>query len=621
MGHALRTSLIGLSGVAAFIWVLAPAKLTSGWGAIRAYASRRPKVVWLSVWLVAAIPMLYLTYLVRHYGVEVPTLDDWEMAPLIVKAQRGLLAFSDVFTQQQEARTILSKLVFIFSAAHGHWDVRDQMMISVVSCWLTAAGIFFLLRRPSRLPVSAVAACFWLAVLTIFTPAQFELWLFASGFPSFLPALFIVASLVAIETKLTTLSKFLACAVMSTASSFTLPHGLLAWGLTFPVLLATHRLRRWPTWLGMWLLVCALCSAAYFWGYAKPDYLPQFAPPIAKIEYARFILIFLGGGLAYSLKDNPTTAAMIFGIVQMIFFFGAAGFVVVRIKDRAFVRRVAPWLALAAYAIGSACLAALGRIDYGAAYALASRYVTFSLYLTVALIAIASVIMTDLRAGSGGSSSRRWSFIVSILCCVAYLVPYNRSAANTLYFLRGYSAKDRLARGAVLFSSAIDTSEVITNVIYPPGADRVVRDAAALDELKLLRPRLVKTTSLNSFVHEDADGKRVAGECELVARAGPGTQRAIGWAALKQKQRQADCIVLSYELPGEEPVLFAMSETVEARPDISRRLHNQDQLWSGWTASYSGQAVPAGAKVSFWAVDADVPAFYRLNDTSRLNPH
>ena len=147
--------------------------------------------------------MLHLTYLVRHYSVEVPTLDDWEMAPLIVHAQTGQLKFGEIFAQQEEARTVLPKLIFILSAADGHWDVRDQMMLSVFCCWLTAAGIFVLLRRAGLGP-AALAVCFWLAVLTIFTPAQFELWIFASGFPSFLPAFFLVAGLVVIGTNIST---------------------------------------------------------------------------------------------------------------------------------------------------------------------------------------------------------------------------------------------------------------------------------------------------------------------------------------------------------------------------------------------------------------------------------
>ncbi|MGI8481290.1 MAG: hypothetical protein ACR2MF_04395, partial [Chthoniobacterales bacterium] len=76
MAYGLRTSLIALSGVGVFIYLLPREKLLATTAhalsmgrAISAYKHRRPKTVWLLVWCVGSMPMLYLTYLVRHYGV------------------------------------------------------------------------------------------------------------------------------------------------------------------------------------------------------------------------------------------------------------------------------------------------------------------------------------------------------------------------------------------------------------------------------------------------------------------------------------------------------------------------------------------------------------------------
>src|SRR5436853_928331 len=188
MNHVLRIPLLAvfLAGVAT---LLSPRPVLRAsrdkifalgrW--LGAPASSNRIVAFILVWIVAFFPMVYLTYLVRHYAVEVPTLDDWEMAPLIIQAHTGHLHWAQIFAQQEEGRTVLPKLIFILSAAGGHWDVREQMMLSVICCWLTAAGIFILLRR-SQLDPAAIAFPLWLCVLTIFTPAQYELWIFASGF-------------------------------------------------------------------------------------------------------------------------------------------------------------------------------------------------------------------------------------------------------------------------------------------------------------------------------------------------------------------------------------------------------------------------------------------------------
>lgn len=582
---------------------------------IREGVARRQKTFWILIWLVALIPMIHGSYLVRHYGVEVPTLDDWDMAPLIAKAHTGQLKFADIFAQQQEARTILPKLIFILSVVRGHWDVRDLMMLSVISCWLTAVGIFILLRRASLGP-AAVAICFWLVVLSIFSPAQFELWIFASGFLSFLPALFLVVALVALGILRSTAAKFGICALLAIASSFTLANGLLAWGLTFPPLLLVQRPARWRSWLVLWLGACAVCATIYFWGYERPPYHPPFAPAAPPLEYASFILEFLGGGLTYSFHHYATTATF-FGVLQLLLYLLALAYTAPRIRDRAFLARVAPWFALGLYSIGSACLAALGRISYGASYARASRYVTFSLYLTVAVIVLVAVIGREILASRPQNRSRAWVLVTSLILALTYLVPYRACAANTLFFLRALSRKDRLARSAVLFSASLDTSEVIKKTVYPNASDPVTQNAEALDRLKLIRPRLLRTNHLHAIPHQAADEKHASGFCETVTSVGQDSYRASGWATLNAKGRPADSVLIAYQDPNDQEwIALTISDSFEMRADIVKRFRNLDQLWSGWSATFPRNAFPPGARLSFWAVDADDPKLYQLGDKS-----
>ncbi len=621
MAHGLRSSLIALVASGVLYWVLprsflraAGLWLKSLWTSLVAEGGQRRKTMWIVVWLVALVPMIHLTYLVRHYGVEVPTLDDWEMAPLIVKAHTGQLHFADIFAQQQEGRTILPKLIFVLSAARGHWDVRDQMMISVVSCWLSAAGLFLLLRR-TGLGLVAVAICFWLMVLSLFSNAQFELWIFASGFPSFLPGLFLVAALVTVTSQISTSAKFIICAVLAAASSFTLPHGLLAWGLMFPAHLVTGRVRRWRSWLGLWLGLCALCSIFYFWGYAKPGYLPSFAPAVSPFEYVRFFLEFLGGGLAYSWKGHATTAAAIFGLVKVILFSLALVYALRRRRDEVFLAKVIPWFALGLCSVSSAVLAALGRVGYGSSYALSSRYVTFSIYLTVAVIALVTVVATEIVRARDSYRMRAWVAGTCLLLIVSYLTAFQVCAANTLFFLRSLSAKDRLARAAVLFSATLDTSEVIKKTAYPDNAEPVVRNAAALDRLHLLRPPLGRSNRLNTLPHEIADGKRASGSCESAAELEPELYRASGWAILNAKGRPADCVVVAYQDPlDQEWIVLAISDSFAMRVDTMKKYRDVDYLWAGWTATFPRRLIPPGAKLSFWALDADAPKLYLLAD-------
>jgi hypothetical protein len=612
MAHGLRTSLLTLLGFAVLGWALPRAvlnrlfqRLKDVWAILR-----RPKIFILVIWLVALIPMVRQTCVVRHYGVNVPLLDDWAMAPLIVKSNNGTLKFADIFQQQQEARTVLPNLIFILSS-RGEWNVRDQMAMSIFSCWLTAAGLFVLLRR-SGLSLGSVAVCFWLMVLALFSPAAFELWIFASGLPSFLPALFLVTALALGTARASTLTQFVVCLILAAASTFTLAHGLLGWGLTFPALLIAQRTPRWRMWLGLWLLATAMCAAVYFWGYEKPPSLPRFGPPVSLLTYVAFILQFLGGGLAYSLKNQPTTAATVFGIFQIAVILIALVFTARRRGDRRFVASVVPWFALSLFSMGAAVLASLGRVGYGASYALASRYVPFSLGLTVGVIALVALILNDcLRAGG----SRRWPMVTAGILIITWLLPYKAASGNTLLFLRHYSASNHLACGALHFSQVMDTTAVIKKNIFPPGPEHVVVNAAALDDLKLLRPPLAHSNRLDAIPHEDADGTRVAGACEAIRVEGE-HYHAWGWAQLKARGRPPDGVVVSCELPGAVPTLIAISNSVEMRWDIARISWPNDYLWTGWTATFPRSAMPPGARLAFWAFDADTPRLYRLPEAT-----
>src|SRR3954469_7369580 len=124
MNSVLRITLIASFLASAGAFLMARQRLRQGWEKmvaagrwLQAETPRNRRTAFLLIWIVALVPMVYVTYLVRHYAVEVPPPDDWEMAPLTVAAHTGRFNWADIFAQQQEARTVLPKLIFILSAA------------------------------------------------------------------------------------------------------------------------------------------------------------------------------------------------------------------------------------------------------------------------------------------------------------------------------------------------------------------------------------------------------------------------------------------------------------------------------------------------------------------------
>jgi len=566
---------------------------------------------WLAVTLIAAaVPLLFLLHLLHRYAVDVPAWDDWEMAPIIARAHTGQPFLHDIFQQQQEARTVIPKLLVVLLAAFGHWHLTYEMALSVIFSAATVAGIYLLLRQSAPGPRAAAISLFLVALLA-FAPTYYEVWLTGSDFSSFLPAFWLIAALVIARTGFSIGSKFICCAILSIAASLSLAHGLLLWGITFPVVLLIDQIPRWKSWLLLWLVASAVCGAAYFWDYHKPPHLPRFAPAVSPIDYVHYIFIFLGSALVCAGKNASIPAAAMIGASGLVLFCGALSYAFAQRRNREFLRRALPWLALGFYAAGSACLAAFGRVGYGTAQALQSRYGPFALYLFVALIGLAGVIHAE-SAPRRRPQERIWRSIL-VLFALGLLIPYAFCTVAGVAAIRAGSANNWLGRSAVLFSRAFDTDATIQKTIYP-SPPIVRRSARVLDDLGLIRPALIKTNNVSSIHHWAADGQNATGWCESIAPSGSDTLVATGWAVLTAAGRPADGVVLTYEYPERNWVLFAISDGISARPDIAERLHNRDLFWSGWQATFPRSAFPPGARISAWAIDCENASIYRLDN-------
>lgn len=570
----------------------------------------------LLILCVAAAPVLYLVHLILRYAVPIPMLDDWEMVPLVTKAREGGLTFADVFEQQQEARTFFPKLIFILCALGKHWDGRIEMMLSVLICCLTSLGLYLLLNK-SGLSKVAKATAFLLMVLLIFSPVQHELWVLASGMPSFVPALCVVWGIFVTQGRFSVTAKFWLCLALAVFSSFTLSHGLLAWGLTFPVLFLTRSVPNWKRWLGFWLLACAICAVIYFWDFEARTDLPAFAPRKSLVAYGHYVSAFLGSGLGRSGNESPLAVATAVGVALLLGYL-AAGVLALRFRNRGFLPRILPWMAVGAYSIGSACLAALGRIEWGVAQALESRYVPFSLYLTVALIALAAIYLAELRKRV---RSPRWQpaiFGVTALLIASFLALELLCAVASVPFFRLRSAAARLGHGAVLFSQVIDTSETIRNVNFPR-PPFVRQNADAMDRLGLLRTPLVRTREISKLRHSATSDADAAGWFDLLQVSAQGQVSASGWAALPGKRRSADGVVLAYFDTQGEWIVFALSDAIVTRSDVVEASKDPEQFWSGWRVAFPREVVPAGAKISAWALDAKAAKLYRLREAGNVS--
>jgi hypothetical protein len=182
--------------------------------------------------------------------------------------------------------------------------------------------------------------------------------------------------------------------------------------------------------------------------------------------------------------------------------------------------------------------------------------------------------------------------------------------AESIYVFPLRSVAARMGHGGILFGQVLDASKTI-NAGNFPRPYFAIQNADALDRLHMLKTPLIRTREISKLRHTDAGEGVVAGWFDGVKSRDAGWT-AWGWAALPNKGRPADCVVLAYADDRGEWIAFALSDAFENRPDVVRVLGKQQYLWTGWHASFPAGAVPPGKKISAWALDAKEARLYRL---------
>ncbi|GAB4292142.1 MAG: hypothetical protein Fur0025_27660 [Oscillatoriaceae cyanobacterium] len=186
-------------------------------------------------------------------SVNVPFGDQWDNAAVVInKFSEGTLSFSDLIAQHNESRKFFPRLIFLGLAYLTNWNVRYEMLLIFILACIVSVNIFWLIRhtvqKPGFLPsfrfmainietnpVSLLALAF-LANLLIFSPIQYENWLWGIQVVVFIPIVCITTSLVIAYSQLNPISKFTLCGFLATFSTFSYANGLLCWVVLLPAL-------------------------------------------------------------------------------------------------------------------------------------------------------------------------------------------------------------------------------------------------------------------------------------------------------------------------------------------------------------------------------------------------
>jgi hypothetical protein len=564
-------------------------------------------VSWLLT-LLAILPAAGALLFIRQFGVNLHFFDEWmpDIAGLLVKAHHHEVAFSDLFAQHNEHRILVPRLVLLLTNPVTHWNARAVMEMEWGFIAATSLIVLYLIKKTRAGSSPGALAIWFLCNLLMFTPQQYENLLWGMGLANVMPAFFVMLGIAVAISGLAAGPRLVICLFSAVAATYSSGNGILALPLVGILLVGIHRENesrlRWPI-AAVWIFACVLILASYFSTYTKPSSGGNDSTSNNPVNIALYTVTFLGGPFAHGLSIPPNVAALIAGSILLIIYLAASGYWFFS-RSR---NQLLPWLMVGGFAIFSGLIAARYRAGSGTGESLVSRYISFSVYLPVALANLVPIITAEQFQRDPVSRQTFWKFLPASLG-IALLIPIGFTVLPAVNDARTIHGIDRQAKGVFLLAKIFPDD---TNLIAPISGDYAQTLGYALDlgSIGYLQPPLLSSDDAEKIRATDpAEISRLTGELDVATRDASQHPIAAGWAIDTQTMQNVDSVFLTYDAPGGQSIIFAVAQMNANRGDIARAKGNPAYEWSGWVAPLQVDRLPKDRKsflITAWILDAD----------------
>ena len=493
------------------------------------------------VCLVAAIILapLFALLLVNKFGVNVPYWDQWEYIPFFEQYTRGSLLFSTLFTQHVEYRQFFPNLVFVFLGALSNWNTVWEMYLS----WCLQLGCLALILTLVR--HSGVKQTAYLAIVSclVFHPFQLENWLSGVQIVYFLGNFAFLCAVVSAQLISNNLLKVSLVSLFSFIAALSSANGMLSFLLAGPIVIFNSDYKTRIRSGGILISAFLLTMVIYFYDYQRPPLHPAPSTVFHNLgQSLQYFLSFLGRPLemvsfAFEGLEQSEWHQLASLNVSVVFGFFL---VILYLENLLWWLRAAPknerfsslpWIVIGAYSICTAILTTIGRVGFGVQQSLAPRYVSFSLWLPLAIF-----ILTCVRDHKGSSWVR--SGLISLLL-TSFIFGFGFAPTKG----RQYRQSRYQVKACVEFAKVSD-SNCIEEMVYP-NKNLVVSRAEILSRIGYLNPAPLKSRiigetdlnlSLNSLIPEgsghidsvhafESGGLEISGSASLLSRQSSGGKR------------------------------------------------------------------------------------------------
>lgn len=356
--------------------------------------------------------ILFLLGMFVFYSVDYPYYDQWDFVPFLEKAFSHQLTWQDFWAQHNEHRLVFPRLLMLVLARLSHWNIYLELLANLILAGLTWLVLCAQAKSSSRnVHEGASVALYLMLTLLVFSLSQWQNWFFGWQLQEFMNVLAVVLTLIALTWRgLPGLGvSVAACFALVASGSFA--SGILIWPIGLFLLVLQRRER--GKYFRYELLAWAALGSAVTWAYLKDYTTPSYHPPLASalaqpLNCALYILAYLG----QPVWNLDPIISIVLGLVGLLLWSTSLSQLLL---SRVPITTLSPWIGMALYAIGTACLTALGRVDNGLDQAMSSRYVTMAnlLWIPVAVQFYWVARLTD-----GPLVRRSLSIKICVLCAL-----------------------------------------------------------------------------------------------------------------------------------------------------------------------------------------------------------
>ncbi|MHC1686271.1 MAG: hypothetical protein AB9879_00880 [Methanothrix sp.] len=375
-------------------------------GCIRSRSTKE----WLAILLILVPTILEAVY-IYLFGVNVVSWDQWDFVPYIEKMLQHNLSFADLFSQHNEHRLLIPRIVMLQLAYISDYNNIYEMYFSWILAACTMAAIFLMYRSrfgSANGSSAKMLAAFAPIAFLIFNLGQYQNILWGFQIQVYLAVFGFVVGIFFLSNSKKIDEYFVLAAFSCILATFSFANGLASWPAGLLFILISRKGKRAAF---AWSLIGLSAVVIYFFNWTKPEgNFGTFFIPANLIKSLLFFACSIGSPLGLAVPDSVFLGTILIIIFVMDLLI---------LRKYKLVKENAMWLSLCAYSFISSLAMTVFRAGIGISQALASRYITIT---TLGIIGIYLISLAIFQMNPDNRMNRLLKGIMLLILIVGLII-------------------------------------------------------------------------------------------------------------------------------------------------------------------------------------------------------